>query len=394
MRAVQKIAEKLRGCGLEKIHGARQKAVFFAVEALLRGKRLGVNALGRSGRSSTTLKHQIKRIDRLLGNRRLYAERGEFVGALARFLWRGQRHPRLLVDWTKLPQGRWALCAATPVGGRAILLYSEVYSSFEVNQRRVLERFVVRLARCLQLTQQVPVVITDAGFQGPWFDAVVRQGWHYLGAVPSTWQLRTAQSSCWQRVHTLFHRALRTSVDLGMCRVGRWRPAVVRRVILSPPCRSRHKSRSHYLSPHKKWGTQTYARKRAARPHVLMTSITDGSVAPLVTAYRTRMQIEETFRDLKNSRFGWGLTLCRSRTTPRWELLLLLASLTLLVVATIGLGLQNQSSILPFQANTLRSRHVLSWFVLATTLLQLHPHLLRSLHLPAAFQHLQCSSSK
>ncbi|MCE2597371.1 transposase, partial [Motilimonas cestriensis] len=42
----------------------------------------------------------------------------------------------------------------------------------------------------------------------------------------------------------------------------------------------------------------------------------------LVKLYAKRMQIEESFRDLKSPAYGFGLRHCRSRSTKRLDILL------------------------------------------------------------------------
>lgn len=51
------------------MHATRLTVLCVAVEALIHGGRLTVTGLGRALRSGTTVKHAIKRMDRLLSNR-------------------------------------------------------------------------------------------------------------------------------------------------------------------------------------------------------------------------------------------------------------------------------------------------------------------------------------
>ena len=57
------------------IHQKRMQTLFRAVEALTLGRRLSLVGLGRALVSAAQVKHNIKRMDRLLGNEKLYAER-------------------------------------------------------------------------------------------------------------------------------------------------------------------------------------------------------------------------------------------------------------------------------------------------------------------------------
>ncbi|GAB3470377.1 hypothetical protein GCM10027398_19780 [Azotobacter salinestris] len=67
---------------LPMIHARRLEALMASVAALLQGRRLTLTALGRSMPGSSWPRHAIKRIDRLLGNRHLQAERGLFYRAM------------------------------------------------------------------------------------------------------------------------------------------------------------------------------------------------------------------------------------------------------------------------------------------------------------------------
>ena len=68
-------------------------------------------------------------------------------------------------------------------------------------------------------------------------------------------------------------------------------------------------------------------RSAALDPWLLATSMSDGDAASVVGIYARRMQIEETFRDTKNHRFGWSLGDVRLSTPQRTAVLLTLAAL-------------------------------------------------------------------
>ncbi len=92
---------------LRPVHLARIRAVFATVHTLLRSGKLSLTNLGRAIADHTSPKHGIKRIDRLLGNRRLHAERFTFYRAIAhRVIGRCQR-PVILVDWTSVTAEIW-----------------------------------------------------------------------------------------------------------------------------------------------------------------------------------------------------------------------------------------------------------------------------------------------
>ena len=73
MRAVKSIQQFLNS-SLESVHKYRIRALFWAVCSLLVGGKLSLTGLGRSARGRTSPKHNIKRVNRLLGNRLLHKQ--------------------------------------------------------------------------------------------------------------------------------------------------------------------------------------------------------------------------------------------------------------------------------------------------------------------------------
>jgi hypothetical protein len=67
MRAIPILTTKLFE-NLPSVHKARKSSLSFAIESLCHGTKLGLTSIGRSTFSKTTAKHNIKRVDRLLGN--------------------------------------------------------------------------------------------------------------------------------------------------------------------------------------------------------------------------------------------------------------------------------------------------------------------------------------
>src|ERR1700733_5328774 len=95
----------IRGfCGksLGQFHAARVAALLQVVDAVGNAGRLSLTALGRALRPTTTPKHRIKRVDRLLGNLRLQLELNNWYALLARKLLKSQRRPLIALDWTQV----------------------------------------------------------------------------------------------------------------------------------------------------------------------------------------------------------------------------------------------------------------------------------------------------
>ncbi len=80
---------------LDGIHDKRREAAFDVAAALLRGGRLTLTTLGRAISGDVAPKHNIKKVDRLLGNKHLHQERETFFQAIAHVLLAGA-----LLLWT------------------------------------------------------------------------------------------------------------------------------------------------------------------------------------------------------------------------------------------------------------------------------------------------------
>ncbi|QWM99699.1 hypothetical protein DGN21_10530 [Xanthomonas sp. MLO165] len=88
-----------------------------AVESLLAGRRLVLIDLARSWLGVERIRAPLKRLDRLLSNPRLHAERERLYGGMVRWLVRSST-PVIAGDWCRFKgDGRWHLLrSAVPDG--------------------------------------------------------------------------------------------------------------------------------------------------------------------------------------------------------------------------------------------------------------------------------------
>jgi hypothetical protein len=84
----------------------------------------------------------------------------------------------------------------------------------------------------------------------------------------------------------------------------------------------------------------------------------------IVAIYRLRMQIEEEFRDIKSSLFGLGFEHHKSRCVQRIAILILIAALASILANIIGLAIFMVGLHRRYQANTVKTRRVLSFHYL------------------------------
>jgi len=208
------------------------------------------------------------------------------------------------------------------------------------------------------------VLVSDAGFGAPWFRAVRALGWDFVGRVRGHKRVRAVGTSAWVPNAVFRGRATSKPASLGVFDVGQWDPATARLVSLRKLPKGR-KTLGLRGRPRTNGLDRKHARS-AREPWLLATSLMDPSPAQIVGLYRRRMQIEELFRDEKNHRFGWSLGTNLSSHPRRLEALLLVLALGVIAMTLLGLSLEQQQLHRRYQANTVRTRRILSFFVLGT----------------------------
>lgn len=350
------------------VHARRLAALEAAVEGLTTSERLSVTGIGGGVRSRALLKHSIKRVDRLLSNPRLQSERWSIFRSVAAHLVAGVARPVILMDWTSVVAGFSALVAAVPVGGRALTIYEEVHPERLNNKPHVQARFLRRLGEILPTGSQ-PIIVVDAGFKAPFFKAVQRMGWDFIGRERQHVGIKLGNSRTWIFTKEAFAKARRTAKDLGVGVLNKSedKSLATRFIVISSPRRPNHPWRNRFRGELGSKDRKAYKRG-AHQPWLLPTSLVDLPPEQVVALYAKRMQIEQIFRDLKNPRFGWSLRHARGNSAIRLTILLLIAMLGTLVVTLIGLVAESVGRHRAYQANTTRTR-VLSLFVLGGKIL-------------------------
>jgi transposase len=114
--------------------------------------------------------------------------------------------------------------------------------------------------------------------------------------------------------------------------------------------------------------------RRSAKEGWLLASSLSGEnfikIKRVIKLYKRRMQIEEGIRDLKSSRYGFGLELANTKKMKRIEVLLLIAMLASFIAWLVGFIGEKNKLHYEYQANSTKTRRVLSFFYLGCRLLR------------------------
>ncbi len=342
-----------------QMHESRRTALSACVHSLLRGSSATVTQMGRGLKSNAKEKHNIKRADRLLSNPRLHAEAMRIYTSMARTILEGLARPIILVDWSDLDASKrhFLLRATLAMNGRCLTLYEEVHEVTTKEKPKTHRQYLHRLATIVGPDCR-PIIVTDAGFKTPWFREVLALNWDFVGRSrkPNYYSLDDEQ---WQSISVLYKQATATAkVFSGY--INRSNPLNCTMVLYKQKRQGRadltrqgQPKRSKKVLTHK---------KSAHDPWLLSTSLPRRQqlAKRIVTIYRTRMQIEEGFRDMKSSRFGLGFEQNGTRRITRMTILILLTTLANWILVILGMATIISGQHRQYQANTTRHKNVLS----------------------------------
>jgi len=327
-------------------------------------------------------------MDRLVGNEHLYKEALEIQLATTSMILGNKTRPIILVDWSSatIAERYQLLRAAVPVGWRSLTIYEEVHPLKKYNNPKIHKNFLKNLSFVLPKDCR-PVIVTDAGFCIPWFKQVAELGWDFVGRVINN-NYYSPDMEKWDTIPELL----------------RYKSSIIKRVgqVFLSKC---HQFKC-YLQVHKepkkgrvrkniygeKAGRCVSKRcaKSARNAWVLAHSLGDSElIANRVSKiYSSRMQIEESFRDIKNPQFGFGMRYSRTMGIKRLTNLFLIGLIGTLLAWLLGLSAEHRNLHLNFQTNSIKNRRVLSVFFVGCQII-MHPIIFLKKELLSAVKYTQ-----
>ena len=374
------IVARILGPCMTGMHAKRAAALTRATAALLRGGVTSLSAIALHLSQDIAFKHRLKSVDRLLGNPALHRARGDLYRGLAQQWLKDVASWLVVVDWSDLTlDQRWQLLrASVVVEGRSITLYEEVHPRKTLGAPKVHRAFLQRLGSIVPPGCTL-IVMTDAGFHAPWFKMVKDQGWEFIGRIRGRNRLQLGRDGPWIPARDWYPRAGTEANDLGVGLYARSNPVAVRAVLAKRPRKGRHRLNIYGV---RRVGRSSAKCARSARePWLLVSSLglRHLSAAAIIGLYAQRMRIEQSFRDTKNLRVGLGLEVARSRSAPRFEVLLLLAHLASFVQRLIGESAREHQLELQFMASRRATRREISVLTLGRRILDVTPSPLHQL---------------
>lgn len=306
---------------------SRMKTLAHIVPAAMLLGGVALHALGRGMRTGTTAKHNIKRVERFVGNAKVESM------ALAQGLFRAfaPQHGLVwvLADWTDVSNGK-LLVFALPCNGRSIPFFTHVVpkQAGEGALVRAENEALERLAPLVQTRSNI-VIVADRGFGNQrWLGAVARHGFHFVQRLSCVFFADTEEYI--GALRDLNVRRGPRVRDWGHGTLGEDQAITGRLVTACDP--------------------------KAQEPWYLLTDLKDLPATEVVDAYRRRWWIETSFRDAKNRDWGLGVSCVHLDDYRRYERLFYIVALAYILLSAHGAAAEAEGFDRGLKANTRKTR--------------------------------------
>ncbi|EEI0564426.1 IS4 family transposase [Salmonella enterica] len=375
-------------CGaLAPFHKYRQNALLDATIALINGASLTLTSIGRYLPGTAQVKNKIKRVDRLLGNVSFHHDIHLIFRNIISMLTNRLSLCVIAVDWSGYPSQEYHVLRASLIcDGRSLPLLSWIVPSEKQQNAKVQQAFLNTLFRAVNPKARV-IIVTDAGFQNDWFRHIKSLGWDFIGRIRGNVRMRLdSKGEYWFRRQELQASTKPEYLGPGMLARSKYTRCDGHFYLhkKEPKGRKNKRSRCGIARP----SQIKDARSAAKEAWLIFSSTNNFKPREIMKLYSRRMQIEQNFRDEKSERFGFGLRASYSRSAGRVLVLSLLATLSTIVLWLIGYHAENQGLHLRYQANSIKTRRVISYLTLAENVLRHSPLILKRTVLRTVLNHL------
>lgn len=356
----------------ESIYATRLDAIMDVAMALQKSNDLSLTRMGRKLEGEASLKNKVKKVDRLEGNKYLHRELNMLYEGLSSYVMNlisQVKNIPLVVDlcFVKDDGAIQMLSAEIAMKGRTVPLYRAVFEEGSLKNRA--RDFLQNLSRCIPTDREV-VVIMDAGFYEEWFEEIELLKWHWICRIRQGKSLKFEEKADWISIKEFINEVGTATKSYNDVLLTKEHKRVCR--IITTTKKNIHKKRKETasLKKNRKSGSGRYL-SSAKEPWILATNLPDNYKATnIINFYKKRMQIEESFRDMKSHQFGLCGRYIRTTNVDRWGVKMLLAAIVQIIYWVIGIMGHHQGMQKYFQANTVKDKKVFSNFTLGQLIIE------------------------
>jgi hypothetical protein len=284
---------------------------------------------------------------------------------MAKILIGNNKKPIIIVDWSGLTKcGEYHFIRASiPLNGRALTIYDKTYLESEYTSQWSHAEFINELQEILPKNCK-PIIVTDSGFRCPWFKLIRAVGWGFVGRVRHITLFEEENQVKWIPVKTLLSQTTNRPQYISSGYLAKANPEYCH--IYGYKKLPKYRIKKNLRGKKVRCSLSLRHGKREREPWLIATSLPREAFNEnqIISVYKKRMQIEEGYRDLKNTRNGLGLRDCRSFKKNRLNIALLLGATATLFLWILGVIAKMGKQHYQFQANTVKKRNVLSNFTI------------------------------
>jgi hypothetical protein len=353
------------------IHVTRLQAIMDVATGIQHSQQLSISAIGRHLQSDTKLKHRIKKVDRLLGNKHLYSEMADVYSGLSQYVFKyiaQDKASPIVIDLCFLKDDHdiQMLSAEVATQGRTIPLYREIFEKGKLKGRE--KEFISKLAQCLPSDRKI-LIIMDAGFGEAWFEMIESKKWYWLVRARGGKYVKLSEDDDWKEASALFSQVGTRAKCYEKAYITKKQPRICR--IITKKGTAVNKREKPKRLPRNYNSANGNYQRLAKEPWILATNLSrEYNTTEILNAYKKRMQIEESFRDVKNARYGLGGRHIETRCIYRWSIIMLLAAIAQITLWIIGVIGHSQGFQKVFQSNTVKDKKVFSYFYLGRLIVE------------------------
>ena len=304
------------------------------LEGLIKSSRAGTANIGREVNRAAKLKNKIKCVDRFLGNERIDVPAS--LAHLVAFVISKLRRPRMYVsiDWTDCNDGLFErLMASANCCGRSLPIYwITVLKEDLANNMTETERKLLRALRQMIPAHIQVVILADRGFAKVELFRLMDK--IHLDYIFRTKRDIIVKSATFNGSLDRFPAPKGTRYNFGQVAFTQEHELPVRLAVF------------HDVGQKDAW--------------FLVTSLA-GEAAALARQYAHRMEIEETFKDLKNVRRGWQLRGLTLSTADRQDRMMLILAVTYAWLTLAGMRVEYRGIARTYMASSTHRRVLALW---------------------------------
>ena len=316
----------------EDLHAMRVLSLSYAVLGVIHSASLGVHLIGKAlaWARGTHSKHGVKQVDRLLSNQGINV--WDLLARWVPYVLAQRSEALVTLDWTDFDDdGQTTLVASlvTRHGRTTPRVWHTVEKAALQGNRNNIEDFVLCRLRDVVPESVRVTLLADRGFgDQKFYEQLARLKFEYV---------------------VRFRQCIEVTAQTGeKKKAEEWVPGSGRAVHLAGAKVTREETLVGAVVCVKKKGMK--------EAWCLATSLKEATAAYVVDLYAKRFRTEETFRDMKDLRFGMGLSWVKVRSVERRDRLLLVSALSSALLTLLGTAGESLGMERHLKANTAKTR--------------------------------------